>query len=267
MLRFIVANTGAGKTSYVCARFGIERMHGDPARKAVQYAKNITEKLNANGFTLSPPQTKHLVYAYNVNIKIRSPDFGTRQSLHLDATRLGFNADKFTPQFVYPGSTLIIDEMQTVFDSRNWQEYSVLQSRYFEQCRKINLDVIFIAQNANLGELRIRQLCEITFIHNLRIVEDLHGNITRCVWLVEIWDRLDDYLNGKRGRREKYVFPGNIFKYFDTNEGSERFFDGLQNSDFEAIENEAPTMSPTGIAEYVRENPIIRKGAKHEQKH
>ena len=43
MLRFIVANTGAGKTSYVCARFGIERMHGDPARKDIKKARCVPD--------------------------------------------------------------------------------------------------------------------------------------------------------------------------------------------------------------------------------
>lgn len=260
MLRFIVANSGDGKTSYAAARFGIDRMHGEYARQAQRYAKNMVKVLNSCGYNVSNPP-KHLVYTYGVDIKIRSPDFGTRQSWKLDAERLGFKTDEFKPQYVFPGSTLIIDEMQEVFDSHFWQQFENNCSRWMEQCRKLGIDVIFIAQADNLGLLRIRQLCEITLVKNLQVVEDRHGN-TKCTWTLETWHRHSDYLAGKNSVIEQYTFNGNIFKYFDTNEGKERFFDGLENADFDAQPHLATDLSPEGVKEYIKRYPIRLTGNK-----
>ncbi len=261
MLRFVIANTGVGKTSYCTARFGIERMHGEYARRTVANATKFIQSLNANGFKLSLPP-KHLVYTFGFGISVRSWEFGARSSWELDATKIGFALEGFAPQYVYPYSTLIIDEMQEVFDSRNWQDYSENISRYFEQCRKLGIEPIFIAQADNLGELRIRQLCEITLIRKLRTVKNRFGEITKCIWDVEIWDRYDEYKSGKHGKREQYVFHGNIFDYFDTTAGKERFFYGIK--DFETKVFKPTLFTPEGIKRYVEKHPITVKKKKKE---
>ncbi len=262
MLRFILANTGVGKSSYVAARFGINRMHGDFARQSVRNATTIVNILNNGGFKVSPPPKEHLVYAYNMKIRVRRPEFGSRESWDFDARKLGFKSDDFSPDYIYPYSTLIVDEMHELFDSRNWQEFPEETSRYLEQCRKVGIEPVFIAQSDNLGELRIRQLCEITLIKKLSFVYSKDGDIVKCVWTVEIWDRYDDYKNGKPGRSERYVFNGNIFNYFDTTSGKERFFYGLEKSDFSVKTEKKVELTPESISEYAKKHPIIKKKEK-----
>ncbi len=259
---FVVANSGDGKTSYVSARFGIDRMHGDYARQNIHNARRWCNALNANGFNVTPPK-QHLVFAYNLHIKIRSQYFGTRESWDLDPERMGFKADNFNPQYAIPGSTWIFDEMQSAFDSHFWSEYEENKSRYLEQCRKIDLTVIFIAQADNLGLLRIRQLCDIHHIRKLTVKTDKYGN-TVCTWKVDIYHTLEDYHAKRNVTQEEYSFHGDIFKYFDTTQGKERFFDGLQNSDFEQRLQPRIELTPEGIAEYVKQHPIKEKKKKGE---
>ncbi len=259
-LIFVVANSGDGKTSYVSARYGIDRMHGDYARKTIRCAKNWCNALNANGFDVTPPK-QHLVYAHNLNIKIRSPYFGTRESWDLDPERMGFKAEEFNPQYAIPYSTWIIDEMQSVFDSHFWNEYSENKSRFLEQCRKIDLTVVFIAQADNLALLRIRQLCDIHYIRKLTVKTDKYGN-TVCKWKIDVYHTIDDFHAKRNAIQEEYTFNENIFKYFDTTQGKERFFDGLQNADFEQKLQPRIQLTPDSIAEYVKQHPIKEKKKK-----
>lgn len=267
MLLHIIGPPGAGKTS-LAAAMGINAMHGEAAQNAISRAQNLIEAMNSCGFNIpTPAQLPHLVYTYMFDIKASSPDFGFRQSWTLDATRLGFRTEDFVPQFVYPASTLIIDEFQTVWNSRNWTEFPANVSRWFEQSRKLMLDIIIISQRNGIIDANVRELCEVTRIKNMQVKYNKNHEVSRVVWSLEKWESYADYKKTKHGKPDSFVFDGNIFDCYDTAAGFERFFAGVSaNPDsFLPIPHAAVDLSPQGIEAYVKKNPIKLKAKKEEQ--
>ncbi len=265
MILHIIAPPGAGKTS-LAAAMGISCMYGEKAAEAIQKSANLIDAMNASGFNIpSPRQLDHLVYTYMFNIKAISPDFGTCKSWNLDATRLGFRTEDFEPQFVYPGSTLIIDEFQTVWNARDWTEFPPNVSRWYEQHRKLMLDIIIISQRNGIVDKNVRELCAVTLVRDMKIKYNAYNEISQVIWTLENWDCYRDYDEHNRGTISKFEYNGNIFDCYETNAGFERFFDGVtDNTDFLPMPHVDVELSPEGIAEYVKKNPIKMK--KKEQK-
>lgn len=263
MLLHIIAPPGAGKTS-LAAAMGISCMYGEKATDAIQRSANLINAMNASGFNIaSPRQLDHLVYTHGFNIKATSPDFGYRQSWFLDASRLGFRTEDFEPQFVYPSSTLIIDEFQSIYNSRDWTAFPPNVSRWFEQHRKLMLNIIIISQRNGIVDKNVRELCSVALVKDMKVKYNTYDEIVQVVWTLEYWESFRDFDQNKRGRISKFTYDGNIFDCYDTNAGFERFFDGVSdNTPVLPTYHADVELSPEGIAEYVKKNPIKGKEKK-----
>lgn len=261
MMRFFYAAIGAGKTS-CCAAMGSDRMHGGFARQRIRMAQAEYATLTANGFNISPPPTDHLVFTYKFTIDVKSPNFGHRISYRAYPADFGFAVDGYSPWFVYNGSTLIFDEFQSIYDSRNWQAFPENVSRAYEQHRKKKLDIWIISQDPTLLEKRIRQLCQITYIADMQISYNDWGEIEKVTWTLHNWRNYEQWKSHATPTIEIYTYYGDVFKIYDTNDGVQMFYAGLDKSDFKVLHHSDIELTPAGIAQYAKENSIQVKTKK-----
>ena len=262
MMELIIGPPREGKSS-LCAARGLERMRGEYARRAIKLAQSEAAMLNANGFNVSlPPSMKHSVYTYKFEINAKSPDFGHRKSFEAHPENFGFEAEGFEPWFPPCGSTLILDEFQSVYDSRNWNQFPENVARAYEQHGKKMLDIWIISQHPNLVELRVRQLCSITLVVGMEELYNKWGEICTTNWKLLHWDRYEDWEKGKVPWGELYTYNGNVRKIYNTYAGVEMFYAGLQKKNFGVDEHCPVDLTPEGIAKYVKEHNIQFKKKK-----
>jgi len=264
MIRLFYAPPGNGKTAVMTA-LCVENMHGRKARTALKVANAEVAMLNANGFNVTPPKTNHLVYCSKLTIDVTSPNFGHRRSLEVAVERLAMGTvEGVKPQYIYSGSTLALDEIPEDIDSREWQEFSKAQSRYFAKHRKRNLTIYATCQDPSQCEKRFRMLAQITFVRNVNVFCSEYGEQT-TVWQLYNWACYEDWAKGKEPTEETYVYNGDIRKAYDTNEGQEEFLVGLDKADFSAEYAAYPNFTPEGIAAYGKKNAIKSKKDKEKQ--
>lgn len=264
MIRLFYAPPGWGKTS-VMAAMAIERMYGEKAAWALAQANAEVTMLNACGHNVTPPKSNHLVYCgKKFTIDVRSPDFGHRRSLKLDPDRLGIAAQGFAPQYVYRGSLLCIDELPTVADSRNWQNFLDGMCDYWAKHRKHGIDMYATCQDISQVEKRIRMLAMITRVLNIEFICDKFGEVLQTVWQFQNWPCYEDWERGLDPTEETYIYNGDIRNAYDTNEGEEDFYIGLDDSDFSCEHSGYADFTPEGIKKYAKENQKVKKkkGAK-----
>ena len=113
---------------------------------------------------------------------------------------------------------LVIDEAQTVFNSRTWAQNSkVGWIDFFTQHRKLGFDIILICQNVEMLDKQIRVCIEYEVIHRRysrfgflgKIFSLLFGDFVR----IKRWYGMKEVL-----KRESFRCNQKIYKMYDTNE-------------------------------------------------
>lgn len=242
---------GSGKSCFLTA-MAIQNIYGEPARTARKNCNAFINVLNAFGYDL-PPAPNHLVYT-DYAVTFKSPDCGIRQTWAVDGNKLGFETDKFQPQYIYPYSTIILDEAQQYFYSRDFSSFPKNVSRWFEKHRKFGLNIYLAAQRGGLIELNIRSLGGAIYLYDVDFKRTLSG-ATKTVWHLERWEHYRDYADGKPGIKQTYTFNGDVRKYFDTTEGRELFIPRNVTTDFDARQRLNFGLSPQGILDFVKAHP------------
>jgi len=258
VIRLFYGIPGVGKTAGMvgCA---IPDMYGENAVNALQQANAEVEMLNANGFNVTPPKSEHLVYCAKLTIDVTSPDFGHRRSLELDPDRLGIANDGFVPQFVYRGSTLCIDELPEIADSRNWGQFAESMCRYWAKHRKHGINMYATCQDIEQVEKRIRMLALITQVRSMKFVCNKYDEVIQTVWKFHNWECYEDWERGVEPTEETFIYNGDIREAYDTNEGEEDFYIGLKGNDFSCSYSGYADFTPQGIENYAKKNPIKKK--------
>lgn len=240
---------GSGKSCFLAA-VAIQNMYGEAAHSARNRCNAFINTLNACGYNL-PPAPKHLVYT-DFGLKFKSPDCGCREAWSVDGNKLGFETTNFKPQYVYPYSTIILDEAQQYFYSRDFKDFPKNVSRWFEKHRKFGLNIYLAAQRGGLIELNIRSLgganlYDVTFKRS--------GSGIKTVWQLEQWEHYRDYADGKPGIKGTHTFNGDIRKWFDTTEGRELFLPRNSKTQFVARPRQDFGLSPQGVLDFVKAHP------------
>lgn len=258
MIRLFYAPPGTGKTA-ILAAIGISTMFGENADFALEQANDEVVMLNENGFNVTPPKSEHLTYCAKFSIDVTSPDFGHRRSLVLYPERLGIATDGFKPQFVYRGSTLCIDELPDVADSRNWSSFAAGMCRYWAKHRKHRINMYATCQDVEQVEKRIRKLAMITEVRSMDLIYNKFDEVIQTVWQLNNWACYEDWERGAGPTEETYVYNGDIRETYDTYEGEEEFYIGLKDADFSCEYSEYADFTPKGIEDYAIKNPLIKK--------
>lgn len=259
MIRLIYGIPGAGKTALAVA-LGIDQMYGENAIEALEIANAEVAELNERGFNVSPPRSDHLVYCSdNMSIDVTSPDFGHRRSLVLYPDRLGIAMEGFKPQYTYRGSTYIIDELADYVDARRWGKFTTGCCRFFAKHRKHGLTIIGTCQDPEQVEKRVRMLSTITQVRSIEFVTNGYSEVTQTVWELYNWDCYEDWEQHKEPTPETYIYNGDIREAYNTYEGEEEFYIGLDNADFSCEYSGYTDLSPEGIEEYGRRIALLTK--------
>lgn len=247
MIYLIFGDPGAGKTAFMTSQL-ISQMHGETGRERYLACKRYIESLNAQGWNLPLPKQRHVVYA-SYDIKFRSPYCGERIAYDIDPKKLGFGAKNFKRAKLLPYGVIGIDEAQEYFDSHQWQNFPSYKSRFFEQHRKFGLDIYLAVQKDTLIDSNLRLLSKPIRIDNL--TERTKEGEKYFTWKYTTWDHYRNYAAGEEGKEEKYTFHGDIFKYFDTHEGKQRFLANVTDEEgFDDDVRKTYTMSPLDVKDY-----------------
>lgn len=252
MIRLFYAPPGWGKTAAMVAIGGIENMYGENAAIALEEANTEVAELNAKGFNVTPPRSDHLVYCSDnmgMGIDVTSPDFGYRRSLVLYPDRLGIATDGFKPQYVYRGSTLLIDELPDYADCRAWKQFAKGMCRYWAKHRKHKINMYATCQEVDQVEKRIRQHAMITEVLSIDFAYNQFGEVVQTIWQFNNWDCYDYWAKGREPTPETYVYNGDIRETYDTYQGEEEFYIGLEETDFSCEYPKRTDITPQAIAE------------------
>ncbi|MCM1289628.1 MAG: hypothetical protein NC132_03135 [Corallococcus sp.] len=251
MIRLIYGIPGAGKTALMAA-LCIEDMYGENAVAAITGAYDEVAMLNQLGFKVTPPKSDHLVYCSKLTIDVTSPDFGHRRSLETSVDRLGVGSKNFTPQYFYRGSTIALDELPEDADSREWTSFPAEKRRFFAKHRKRNLTIYATCQDPEQCEKRFRKLALITHVREIEFIYNEFDEVIQTVWTLQNWKCYEDWETKVTPTEETYVYNGDIREAYDTYEGEEEFYIGLENSDFSCEYSRYKKLTPQGIAEYAK---------------
>lgn len=259
MIRIIYGVPGVGKTAFMVAK-AIENMYGDNAINALEHANAEVLFLNENGFNVTAPKSEHLVYcAKPLTIDVTSPDFGHRRSLELDPERLGIAIDGFDAQYVYRGSTICLDELPDIADSRNWGNFPEATCRYWAKHRKHRINAYATCQDIDQVEKRIRRVAMITEIVSMKLVENKYDEVIKTVWEVNNWRSCEAWERGNEPEKETYVYNGDIRLAYDTYEGEEEFYIGLKDTDFSCEYSGYQDFTPEAIENYSKKSAQAKK--------
>lgn len=254
MIIIICGKPGAGKTSLL-ACLATRAMTID-SREAVKKAISVINVLNDNGYHFNYPE-EHVCYTnfYCSNHGIRW--YAPRVSYDLDGVDFGLEDDEHITKNIFPSSSLFFMESQSFLDSRKSRFFRQSVSRAYENHRHWGLNIYLDAQRATLIDLNVREIAgEIIEVQKIKIKRKA-GKIVECKWLTRIFDASSIYekyletgkCDGNFVTRE-YVFPGDIFKCYVSENNFALFLDGRADKMFSCEKHVKPEFSKDYIDKY-----------------
>ena len=228
----VTGDPRAGKTSYVVARNLTENMQYFNWRyeSACSYIKTQNK---IKGLSRSLPPQRHVVHS-NINIARRYPTMSSypMSGFEFGAPNRFCKTKPFVPYGVY-----IFDEAQRYFDSKGDRELPPWVTQAFELHGHIFLEIFLITQRPVRLHKDIRAICS----ERIHIEKSIHtykighhyvksdkflddGELIRTEWRGRRFKSAGEherYVEGERkedkklGEKFKYIFEGNIRKYYD----------------------------------------------------
>lgn len=141
---------------------------------------------------------------------------------------------------VPPNSYIFLSEVQRYFNSRKSATLPDRVARFYEMHRHYGLNIYMDIQRPELIDPCIREIAS-KFIEIVKLEHetDKIGRITRSTWTVrefDSWGEVDRFKKSETAKKKptKYVFEGNIFKYYNSFSYYDSF---LPKKDFKLYEH------------------------------
>lgn len=237
MITIIVGKPGAGKTLFATNLVANKML--DSSEDLWSYRHEL-KRLNAGGFTsLDMPPQRHLCYTdYSVKINKRL------ESYSVDGFKIGLPNPYFDTQFIAPYSTIVLDEAQRYFDSRNSKLLRPEVYNWFQLHRQNNYNIILVCQRLANIDVNIRALAErIIVIDELKMKEDKYGRIYSFTWKYKEFEssgvaedyseKKDNVEYAKFGKTiiEKSDLP--LFEFYSSYSNKPAFYNGNEYKNFD----------------------------------
>lgn len=254
-ITIIVGKPGAGKTA-LAVKFMVEKMLN--SWEDIHLFKKELKKFRVGGFSyLGAPPQNHLCYSdtpIKINSKLKAYD--------TDGYKIGLPNPYFKTQLFPPYSTILLDEAQRYYDSRNSKSIRPEVYNFYQLHRQNHLNFIMTCQRLDNIDVNIRSLAEkIIVIDNLKIEFQL-GVTKNLKWLVhefespdiasEYCSKKDKVISSELGG-EKLTYKSNfpLFKFYDSYINQRAFFDGMELKNFDfSFDNSLKDYSVTALNNY-----------------
>lgn len=147
---------------------------------------------------------------------------------------------------VPPNSYIFLSEVQRYFNSRKSGTFPDRIARFYEMHRHYGLTIYMDIQRPELIDPCIREIAT-KFIEIVKLEHDTNemGKIVRTTWTVrefDSWGEVDRFKKAEKTKKKttKYVFEGNIFKYYNSFSYFDSFLpQGVERgADFKLYEHE-----------------------------
>lgn len=242
MITIIFGATGAGKTAF--ATYLLKEKYMNDGKNILRRSREIIEALNLKyGRNLTPPPQVPFYTNYKVKLHVGYRKYYT--PFYMNGHYFGVINDEVDTQHIAPGSTLILDESQRLFDSRESAKFPDWQSYGFEIHRQAKLEIFLLAQRGNLIDRNIKELgVRVIEIRGIKNKKDAAGNIVKTTWECREfseWSEAERYIkNGEKTYTEaEYTNEWSIFDSFDSFEKLTDFLPP-KGQDFDYLPQEKP---------------------------
>ncbi len=232
MVTIICGDPRVGKSGLLTC-LALKYMIGAEAYSDIWESSQIIRKYNDGGFRFTYP-TKHIVYS---DYDIRT--FGNIHSREADGFKFGLSNGKKKMGFYPPCSRLYFDESQKYYNSRGEFRLPEYVSRAFEIHGHFKYNITLSVQRAKLIDLNIRSLSpKVIEVVELKHKYD-HGLIMRSTWTCREYESASDAIKnmeeGGNGKYKvvKYIYDGDIFTHYDSENFRNSFILGHENDDFD----------------------------------
>ena len=239
MITIIVGKPGKGKTLFATNIVSNKML--DSSEDLWSYKYEL-KRLQNGGFSyLGMPPQRHLCYTdYCVKVNKRL------EAYSVDGYKIGLPNPYFETQFIAPYSTIVLDEAQRYFDSRNSKLLRAEVYNFFQLHRQNHYNIVLVCQRLVNIDVNIRDLAEkIIVINDLSMKEDKYGRIINFKWKIKEFESPEtakDYCEKKDN--EEYSKLGKdllitsdlpLFDYYSSFSNKPAFYNGneFKNFDFD----------------------------------
>lgn len=225
----IFAPPRTGKTSFMTAVATATSFHR-PFLKEQHYD---IDELNSGGFDI--PLTDVAVVA-NYHMAFKKFGFNVRYPYFINPYRIGYSNNERDMSFILPHSKIFLTEGQKYLDSHVSLAIKAYQSRAYEQCGHIDLNIFIDVQRPMLINSNIREIA--CFLEILSLEKKYkHGKLIGCVWTIRFIKNskiLERYLNNGDESQTiefKVKYMHNIFNNYNSQVYRPKWFDGHYNNE------------------------------------
>ena len=218
-ITIIFGATGAGKTAF--ATYKLKEKYMNDGSNILRRSRRIVETVNAKYGTNYTPPDKVPFYT-NYKIKLHVGYHKYYEPYLLNGYYFGIPNEENDTEYVVPGSWLVIDEAQRVYNSRESASFKDWASYAFEIHRQAELNILLLSQRGMLIDRNIKELgVHVIEIRGIENTKDAAGNIIQTKWKCrefEDWAACERYLknNEKTYTEKTYVNQWSIFDSFDS---------------------------------------------------
>lgn len=226
----VYAPPRTGKTSFMVAVANATSFHR-PFLRAQH--KDIVD-LNDGGFNI--PLTDVPVVA-NFYMEFRKFGYSRKYPYFINPYKLGYSNDEREMSFILPYSKIFITEGQKYLDSHISMAFKAYQSRAYEQCGHIDLNIFIDVQRPTLINANIREIA--CFLEVLKLDKKYNKNkeLIECIWHLryvnnsKILERYQNNGDTSQIIEFKVKYKHDVFKMYNSQVYRPKWFDGHYNNE------------------------------------
>lgn len=222
MITIVFGKPGSGKTAYLTANAVKYLNNSKDSIELYERTCAAIDELNVSGLNYSYPVHAPVYTNYELSVKFGRVPGNT--AYFVNGFYLGFecNANDGDVINVYPGSKIYLSEAQRIFNSRSSSKLADWVSRYYEEHRHFDLDIMLDVQRPGLIDVNIREIAdEYITVDKIEQIKDKFGIVRKTIFYLKAFSEykyVEKYIadNSKCYERRKEVFNFNPFSYYKS---------------------------------------------------
>ena len=226
----IFAPPRTGKTSFMTAVANATAFY----RSFIKEQHRSIEELNNGGFDILYTD---VVVVSNYHMEFRKYGYSRKYPYFVNAFRIGYKNKERDMAFILPYSKIFLTEGQKYLDSHVSLAIKSYQSRAYEQCGHIDLNIFIDVQRPALINANIREIACFLEVLKLEKKYNRNGDLVECRWflrLIKNFKMLERYQNtGDVSDVTDFVvvYKHDVFKMYNSQVYKPKWFDGHYNNE------------------------------------
>lgn len=226
----VIAPPRTGKTSFMTAVANATAFH----RKYLKEQLTEVRMLNSGGFRIPEPD---VVCVANYHMEYRKYGYSRKYPYFVNGFKIGYKNKERDMAFILPYSKIFLTEGQKYLDSHVSLAFKAYQSRAYEQCGHISLNIFIDVQRPALINANVREIA--CFIEVLKLEKKYSRNneLIECVWHLrliknfKILERYQSTGDTSQVMDFKVKYKHDVFKMYNSQVYKPKWFDGHYNNE------------------------------------